>query len=45
MVIYQSQYDCEQFGSKALWTRPLDEFLSTVQIDGVEVPRFTFISD
>ncbi|MCS5709924.1 DUF1653 domain-containing protein [Candidatus Berkiella aquae] len=45
LVIYQSLYDCEQFGHQALWTRPIADFLGTIQIDGIEMPRFTFIAE
>ncbi|MBN9287241.1 MAG: hypothetical protein BGO43_15205 [Gammaproteobacteria bacterium 39-13] len=45
VVIYQSLYDCEQFGKRALWTRPLQDFIGTVQIEGAEIPRFTYIPE
>lgn len=45
VVIYQSLYDCEQFGSRALWARPLHEFIGTVEIDGQLVPRFTRLAE
>lgn len=45
IVIYRSLYDCEQFGVQALWARPLNEFMGTIEIDGVVMPRFTFIHE
>lgn len=45
VVIYRSLYDCEQFGVQALWVRPLNEFMGTVEIDGVVMPRFAFIPE
>lgn len=38
MVLYRPLY-----GEKALWVRPLDMFIETVNINGVIQPRFTFI--
>lgn len=40
MVIYRCLYD--QYG---LWVRPLDMFLETVNIEGVEQPRFKYLGD
>ena len=42
-VIYKALYDSEEFGDNALWARPKDSFLETVNIDGKEIPRFKFI--
>ncbi|WP_196158283.1 DUF1653 domain-containing protein [Reinekea sp. G2M2-21] len=40
MVVYRTLY-----GNYDLWVRPIDLFVSTKLIDGVEVPRFEFIGD
>lgn len=42
-VVYESLYHSPDFGDHALWIRPLEMFLETVVIDGVEVPRFRMI--
>lgn len=41
-VIYRALYDSE-FGSEALWVRPKDMFLETVEVDGKHIPRFTYV--
>ena len=43
LVIYKALYDSEEFGNEALWERPKDSFLETVNVDGEEIPRFKFI--
>lgn len=43
MVVYQAQYDTEEFGSKPIWVRPLEMFLETVEVDGNNIPRFEYI--
>ncbi len=43
LVIYQAQYDSEEFGENALWARPVAMFLETVTVDGKEIPRFEYI--
>ena len=40
LVVYQVLYD--DYG---LWVRPLNVFTGTVEVDGKEVPRFTFIAE
>jgi len=45
VVLYQSLYNDEQFGSNALWVRPLAMFLETVTIAGKVVPRFSYQDD
>ena len=40
LVVYEPQY-----GEGGLWVRPLDMFQETVVVDGVETPRFKFITD
>ncbi len=40
LVVYRPGY-----GDRRLWARPLGMFLETVLVDGVEIPRFSFIGD
>ena len=35
VVVYQAEY-----GSRAIWVRPLTSWLETVELDGKTVPRF-----
>lgn len=42
MVHYECLYENEM---GRIWVRPADNFTSTVTIEGVECPRFRFISD
>jgi hypothetical protein len=44
MVIYKALYHSDEFGTNALWARPYSMFLETVVIEGVEQPRFQFVS-
>lgn len=45
MVIYQALYDSKDFGSNALWVRPLEMFLENVNIAGKNRKRFEFVSN
>lgn len=38
LVIYRQEY-----GDKALWVRPKQMFLETVEVDGKIVPRFEYL--
>ena len=40
LVVYRTLY-----GDFSLWVRPLKMFMETVEVDGLEVPRFRFIGD
>lgn len=40
MVIYKALY-----GDKVLYTRPLDQFVETVEWNGEQVPRFNYIRE
>jgi len=40
VVVYRALYDSPDFGSKAIWVRPLAMFVGMVTVDGKEVPRF-----
>lgn len=41
LVVYRALYDNKEFGPNALWVRPKEMFLGTVEVDGKEVKRFT----
>lgn len=43
LVFYRALYNSEEFGSEALWVRPKDMFLETVEVEGKQVPRFTLV--
>lgn len=43
VVVYRALYDSKEFGPSALWTRPKEEFLGKVKVNGKEVPRFEFV--
>ncbi|MCV2884663.1 DUF1653 domain-containing protein [Aestuariibacter sp. AA17] len=40
LVVYRPLY-----GEGALWVRPLEMFLESVELDGKAVPRFQFVSE
>ena len=42
LVFYEALYDNEM---SELWARPLEMFRETIEIDGVEKPRFEFIRE
>ena len=42
-VVYQAQYDSEEFGKNAIWLRPLEMFLEEVEVRGKRVSRFKYI--
>ena len=42
-VIYQAQYDSEDFGKKAFWIRPKEMFLEKTTFEGEEVLRFEYV--
>lgn len=44
-VVYQKLYVDEQFGSQAIFVRPLAMFLEKVVVQGVEMPRFALVAD
>lgn len=45
MVIYQALYDCDTFGANSTWVRPLKMFLEIMCLDGVEMPRFSYLGE
>lgn len=40
LVLYRTMY-----GEKSLWVRPFLMFNETVEVDGVEVPRFKYVGE
>ncbi|HZJ94876.1 MAG TPA: DUF1653 domain-containing protein [Thiopseudomonas sp.] len=40
LVVYQALY-----GARGLWVRPLTMFLETVEVEGVQQPRFKLIKE
>lgn len=38
LVVYRPLY-----GERSLWVRPLDMFTETVEVQGVDTPRFCYI--
>jgi len=40
LIVYQAQYNSEEFGDKVLWVRPEKMFLGDVEVNGEMVPRF-----
>ncbi len=44
VVVYKALYTSPDFGTEAVWVRPVTSFLETVTVDGKTLPRFTFIS-
>lgn len=45
LVLYRALYDSPEFGKEQLWVRPLRMFLENVNINGEEIPRFSFVSE
>lgn len=43
LVIYKALYDSKEFGKNALWARPKNMFLETVNIDEKEIQRFKYV--
>jgi len=44
-VVYQAQYDDEEFGEKPIFVRPKDMFLEVVSHKGIDVPRFEYLGE
>ncbi len=45
LVVYQALYDSKDFGTNALWVRPLSLFTEMVNVDGKDQPRFEFVPE
>jgi hypothetical protein len=44
-VVYQGQYNSEEFGDKPIRVKPVTEFKKDMEIDGKTIKRFEFIKD
>ena len=45
VVIYRALYESKDFGKDALWVRPLEMFIETVEVNGKTVPRFERVEE
>ncbi len=45
LVLYRALYESKDFGKNTLWVRPKEMFFENVIIDGIEKPRFKYISE
>lgn len=45
LVIYQGEYEDEEFGKNPIWVRPIKEFQETVEVNGEQVPRFLYLGN
>ena len=45
LVVYRALYDSPEFGPNALWVRPKEMFIETVDVSGEKVPRFKYIGE
>jgi cyclomaltodextrinase / maltogenic alpha-amylase / neopullulanase len=43
LVVYKALYDSDEFGSNALWVRPLSMFTEEIEIDSKKIPRFKYL--
>jgi len=43
-VVYKALYDSE-FGKNAVWVKSISEFCKNIDVDGQEVPRFSFVTE
>ena len=43
LVIYKQLYDSGKYPVGTLWGRPINDFLGTKKVEGVEIPRFEFV--
>lgn len=44
MAVYRAMYTSE-FGTNALWVRPLEMFLEEVEWEGKTIPRFEWVGE
>ncbi|MEI6296034.1 MAG: DUF1653 domain-containing protein [bacterium] len=45
LVVYKALYESKEFGTNAIWVRPLSMFTEHVEINGEKIPRFKYIGD
>lgn len=43
LVVYRALYDSKEFGKKALWVRPKDNFLSEVEWQEKKMTHFKYV--
>lgn len=43
VVVYEAQYNAEDFGDKSVWVRPRAMFEEEVEHDGERIARFTLV--
>lgn len=43
LVIYRALYDSPEFGKNALWARPVESFIGSVEKNGKKISRFKYI--
>lgn len=44
-VVYRALYNSEEFGKNALWVRPFEMFVETIERDGKKMKRFEYIEN
>lgn len=44
LVLYRALEESKEFGKDALWVRPKLMFMENIVVNGVEVPRFKYLS-
>lgn len=42
-VVYQGEYSGSEFGDNPIWTRPIEEFIQSVEVEGDRVSRFELL--
>jgi hypothetical protein len=45
VVVYQGQYDSDEFGPNPIWVRPLQSFVEILERDGQTIPRFAYVEE
>jgi len=45
LMVYEAQYESEEFGKNSLWVRPIEMFTEVVEINGEKLPRFQHVSE
>ena len=43
VVVYKALYQTEDFPMGQIWTRTIEDFVATVEVDGEKVPRFKHV--
>lgn len=42
-VVYQWQYDSQEFGNKAIRVKSVEEFEKNIEVEGTKIKRFTYL--